>query len=102
MSRLLGHRPAHAHSAYDMAFALDPMPPSAEAKDKLQELRRLGPLVGLNVSGLLFAGGYTRGNQFGLQSDYRQLAKRLIESILELPGHQVLLALIIDTNSSNR
>lgn len=29
--------------------------------------------VGINVSGLLWNGGYTRNNQFGMQTDYRKL-----------------------------
>ncbi len=28
-------------------------------------------LVGLNISGLLLAGGYTHDNMFGLRADYR-------------------------------
>ncbi|MEM9342243.1 MAG: polysaccharide pyruvyl transferase family protein [Pseudomonadota bacterium] len=40
--------------------------------------RDAGPLkVGLNVSGLLFNGGYTRSNQFGLKSDYPALIRRI-------------------------
>jgi len=34
--------------------------------------------VGINVSGLLFSGGYTRSNQFGLKSDYPDLTRRII------------------------
>lgn len=34
--------------------------------------------VGLNVSGLLFSGGYTQSNQFGLKSDYPELIRRII------------------------
>ena len=34
--------------------------------------------VGINVSGLLMSGGYTRNNMFGLQMDYRQLVRDII------------------------
>lgn len=38
-----------------------------------------GPIkVGINVSGLLFNGGYTQSNQFGLKADYPELIRRII------------------------
>ncbi|SFJ73970.1 polysaccharide pyruvyl transferase family protein [Jannaschia pohangensis] len=37
-----------------------------------------GPRVGLNVSGLLMAGGYSGGNDFGLGLDYPRLIRDLI------------------------
>lgn len=42
--------------------------------------------VGLNVSGLLFNGGYTQANQFGLRDDYPALMRRMIDWFLEQPG----------------
>lgn len=38
--------------------------------------------VGLNVSGLLWNGGYTKDNQFGLQTDYRVYCSELVERLL--------------------
>lgn len=35
--------------------------------------------VGINVSGLLYSGGYTRDNMFGLESDYPTLMARIVE-----------------------
>lgn len=40
--------------------------------------------VGLNISALLWHGGYTRDNQFGLKSDYQQLIKDIIKYFLSL------------------
>jgi polysaccharide pyruvyl transferase WcaK-like protein len=41
--------------------------------------RAAGPIrVGINISGLLMSGGYTRNNMFGLQMDYRQLVRDII------------------------
>lgn len=42
--------------------------------------------VGLNVSALLWNGGYTRNNQFGLTVDYQQLICKIIEYFLTLPN----------------
>jgi len=47
--------------------------------------------VGLNVSGLLFAGGYTRSNQFGLTLDYAELVRQLLRTWLAMPGVEVWL-----------
>ena len=39
------------------------------------------PKIGINPSGLLWNGGYTGKNQFGLKTDYQVLIAKLIESI---------------------
>lgn len=46
--------------------------------------------VGLNVSGLLWAGGYTGANQFGLTVDYRRWCREVVEG-LQSAGHTVWL-----------
>lgn len=38
--------------------------------------------VGINVSGLLWNGGYTKDNQFGLRSDYRSYCSELVGELL--------------------
>lgn len=45
----------------------------------LPTARAAGPVrVGINISGLLMSGGYTRNNMFGLQMDYSQLVRDII------------------------
>jgi polysaccharide pyruvyl transferase WcaK-like protein len=58
----------------DVAFAL---PFTRSPHQRGARLR-----VGLNVSGLLYRGGYTGQNEFGLTLDYRELTDRLIEALL--------------------
>lgn len=61
----------------DVAFALpfDPAP------------RGSGPTrIGLNISGLLYNGGYSGANELGLKLDYRQFSDRLIETLLARPN----------------
>ena len=41
--------------------------------------------VGLNISALLWHGGYTRNNQFGLSVDYPQLVERVVDYFLQRP-----------------
>lgn len=38
--------------------------------------------VGLNISGLLWNGGYTRDNQFGLKADYQHIIRNIISFFL--------------------
>ena len=45
--------------------------------------------VGVNVSGLLFNGGYGGDNEYGLQVDYRQLMRRFIAGQIARPGVRV-------------
>lgn len=56
--------------AVDVAFAL-PYSPQTRTDSKIR--------VGLNVSGLLYNRGYSGGNEFGIEVDYRALSHLLIE-----------------------
>lgn len=47
--------------------------------------------IGVNVSGLLFSGGYAGGNQFGLTLDYPSLVRRLLSSWTATPENEVWL-----------
>lgn len=42
--------------------------------------------VGLNISALLWHGGYTRDNQFGLKEDYQAVIRSIIEYFLKVPN----------------
>lgn len=59
--------------ATDVAFRL-PYTQSEKSAGK--------PRVGLNISGLLFNGGYTRNNMFGLKDDYPTLSRLIISRLL--------------------
>lgn len=45
--------------------------------------------VGLNISSLLWNGGYTQNNQFGLKCDYKELVKEIINYFLSLKNTKV-------------
>lgn len=65
--------------ASDVALRLPYTPPPPRAPG--------GPVrVGLNVSGLLMNGGYTRNNMFGLKLDYPRLVRDIITQFLNRPG----------------
>lgn len=63
--------------ATDVAMGLPYDPPVPRAGGKVR--------VGLNVSGLMFSGGYTQDNQFGLKSDYAALIRRIMTWFSEQP-----------------
>lgn len=60
--------------AVDVAFALPWTPASTAAGGR--------PRIGINVSGLLWRGGYTGRGEFNLGYDYKDLMTRLIETLL--------------------
>jgi colanic acid/amylovoran biosynthesis protein len=49
------------------------------------------PLVGFNVSGLLYSGGYTGKNEFGLKADYRVLVEKMIDFLIREKSAAVVL-----------
>ena len=67
----------------DVAFALDF--PRAET------VPGLGIRVGLNVSGLLWNGGYNRSNDYGLSLDYKTLIQSLLNAAMDNPSVELFL-----------
>ncbi len=68
-----------ASFCYDVAFVLDATRPDRiEVEGPPLVFAGMSPLVGLNISGLLYMGGYTRNNMFGLRGDYREFVCRVI------------------------
>lgn len=77
---------------YDMGFVVDPQsPPVMDVVGFSFDNARECPLVGLNVSGLLLIGGYTRNNMFALSGDYKELMDQLIERMIRQEHARVLL-----------
>lgn len=77
---------------YDVGFALDPIaPPRVECEGLTLDSPRSAPLVGLNVSGLLYMGGYSRKNMFGLAVNYPDLVNALIDLFVTRLNAPVLL-----------
>lgn len=63
----------------DVAFALP-----YETRD-----HGAGTHVGVNVSGLLFNGGYSGANEFGMEIDYPAFTRKLIAALLQRPKVKV-------------
>jgi colanic acid/amylovoran biosynthesis protein len=67
----------NADEVIDVAFRLPFTRQAPQADGKVH--------VGVNVSGLLFNGGYTQNNQFGLKVDYKKLVLALLDNLASRP-----------------
>lgn len=77
--------------SHDVAFALEAIRPEALAVDPPIRVENQSTLIGVNVNGLMYNGGYTRANMFGLRLDYREFLKKLLEKLLSDDLNRVLL-----------
>lgn len=74
----------------DVAFVLDPIiPEDVEIYPPIDKSLKV-PLVGFNINGLMYNGGYTRSNMFGLKLDYREFAKRMAVTLLKDTNSHIL------------
>lgn len=75
----------------DVAFSLESiLPKDPKIRPALPTARR-ECLIGINVNGLMYNGGYTRSNMFGLKLDYPAFLDALVAKLLANPDNRVLL-----------
>lgn len=81
----------------DMAFNM--LPSREEFIGDVMEVnhKNNAPLVGINISALLFNGGYTRKNQFGLIVDYKNLVDRIIQFFIDKNCNIVLVPHVLSS-----
>ena len=78
--------------SYDVGFLLDPLPPERVDVVGLEIHPRVAVCrIGLNPSGLLFTGGNSPQNMFGLKVKYDKLVYDLIDLLIEQKQTEVLL-----------
>lgn len=75
----------------DVAFVLESIKPADAPIEPPLPKEKPACLIGLNVNGLVYNGGYTRSNMFGLQLDYRGYVAELLRALLSDPANRVLL-----------
>jgi colanic acid/amylovoran biosynthesis protein len=76
----------------DVAFAMAAIRPDTPLTRYLEQLKAENrQLIGLNISGLLYNGGYTGRNDFGLRVDYRRLVQDIVKSFTARENTVVLL-----------
>jgi colanic acid/amylovoran biosynthesis protein len=75
----------------DVAFSLQPRAPKAiNIAPELPSVPN-DTLIGLNVNGLMYRGGYTQDNMFGLKLDYQTFLVDLANRFLENPAFHLVL-----------
>ena len=76
----------------ELAFVLDPRkPPNMDIGLPSDVRTDKSIIIGLNVSGLLYYGGYTKNNMFGLKENYAQIICRIIDLLMAKENVRVLL-----------
>lgn len=72
----------------DVAFSLEAvvpesvnLKPAPKPEDRNAHELGMPRPIGVNVNGLMYNGGYTRNNMFGLACDYREMLPRLISRL---------------------
>ena len=79
------------HFCPDVAFLLDSIHPRELNIYPAMNQNIDSPLIGFNVNGLLYHGGYTRDNMFGLRFDYRLFVHKLVSRLMEETEAHILL-----------
>lgn len=66
----------------DVAFTLDIIKVYEPEITPPVDKNSSAPLIGINVNGLMYSGGYTRGNMFQLKFDYKLFVNNLVKRLL--------------------
>ncbi|KMQ51474.1 hypothetical protein CHISP_1721 [Chitinispirillum alkaliphilum] len=85
------YSPEKYRFCYDVAFAINPKSPPHSNNLRLPNINNKKICVGFNVSGLLYRGGYSKNNMFGLKSSYQEIVNGIIENLLVKPECNILL-----------
>jgi colanic acid/amylovoran biosynthesis protein len=75
----------------DVAFMLDSLKPENPKISPPLQQDAMSPLIGININGLMYNGGYTQGNMFGLKFDYKEMALKMMVELLEKTDVNLLL-----------
>jgi colanic acid/amylovoran biosynthesis protein len=84
-------RTGNLRFCYDVGFAVKPRPSDRIQVEGLRLSDRPSFLVGFNISGLLYGGGYSGRNEFGLKCDYGRLVEKLLDFLIRESQATVLL-----------
>lgn len=90
---LLGEKGKHKTVRFcpDVAFTLEAaLPEEPDIQPKLDR-NNSAPLIGLNISSLLYIGGFTHNNMFGLKANYKEFVHILLKELIEGTNAHVLL-----------
>lgn len=75
----------------DVAFMLDSIKPAnINISPDLPIDTNSSLIIGFNINGLMYNGGYTKDNMFGLKMDYCKFANKLLNRLLESTSAHIL------------
>lgn len=75
----------------DVAFGLPCLEPTGELKQQVESwANRPETIVGINISGLIYNGGESARQQYGLAANYRELIDGLVRKFLDDPTIRVV------------
>lgn len=93
IQRLLGRKKHKKMITFcpDVAFMLDSVQPDQPNIQPPLDKKQHAPLIGLNVNGLMYNGGYSRDNMFRLKFNYKSFVSELaIKLLKETSGHLLI------------
>lgn len=73
---------------YDLAFCMKPT--NTEKVKEIINLINSADIIGINISALLYNGGYTQNNMFGFKIDYKELVNKIVLYLLN-KGNKIIL-----------
>lgn len=76
---------------YDLGFVIDAHKMENNDTKLILSEQNKYKFVGINISGLLYIGGYTKENMFGLNLNYQELIKKVINHVITNMGLKVIL-----------
>jgi colanic acid/amylovoran biosynthesis protein len=92
VERLTKNGRQRARFFYDVGFAMDAAAPAhVSTLAYLDKTGTTKPLVGFNISGLLYMGGYSRDNMFHLKFNYAEFVRLMIRRFIASRGARVVL-----------
>jgi len=86
----------------EVAFTLPASEPLGLNLKTCGEWKGNRPLIGVNISGLLYMGGYNRSNMFGLGGDYGEMIGDLLAALLgETDARILIIPHVLDESEEN-
>lgn len=89
--KLIGSNLKRLNFCHDMGFVMLPAISESRKPCWMSGVKGGAELIGFNVSGLLYMGGYTRDNMFRLKADYRKLIFDIISYFIEKHKARIVL-----------
>ncbi len=83
----------------DVAFIMETRSPDTTLTLELERIKKDGhQIVGFNISGLLYNGGYSRDNMFGLTCDYHELVGYIMRFFTQRNNYVLLVPHVLPSS----